>query len=224
MNISYLVTVKDELEEIKKLIPYLLSKKDEEDEIVVLQDIENPDKENEIYRYLKEIDLLSKIFSSGDLFYNNYSLNNDFASFKNYGKKQCGGDIIFQVDADEIPSSYLLENLKSILLENDEIDLFWVPRINIVKGLTDEWARKWYWNVSHCFDYKDPLINWPDYQSRIFKNKKNINWNNKVHERIFGHETETRLPAQSEFCLYHEKSLEKQILQNEHYSKIIQNE
>jgi glycosyltransferase involved in cell wall biosynthesis len=220
MKLSYLVTVKDESEEIKKLIPYLLSKKEVEDEIVVLQDIENPNKENEIYRYLMELDLLSKIFDSGDLKYFNYQLNEDFASFKNYGKSKCLGDYIFQIDADEIPSAYFLENLKTILTMNEDIELYWLPRINIVNGLTDEWVKRWGWRLSNLDEYND-IVNWPDYQSRLFKNQKNINWIGKVHEVLTGAETYSYLPAEIEYAIYHEKQIEKQIKQNEHYSRIV---
>ena len=41
MKISYAVTVCNELDEIKKLIPFLIENKQEQDEIVVLIDLKN---------------------------------------------------------------------------------------------------------------------------------------------------------------------------------------
>ena len=214
MTVSFLVTVHDELQEIKKLISYLLSKKDEEDEIIVLQDIESDKiKDDEVYKY--------GLLNTKKLLYYNYSLNNDFASFKNFGKNKCTKDWIFQIDCDEIPSSYLLENLKTILEANKDIELFWIPRTNIVKGITSEWIKKWGWRMTKLDGYNDLVNNWPDKQGRIFKNTKRICWYGSVHEIILGHETETNLPFKLEFALYHEKSLEKQIKQNEMYSKIV---
>jgi len=220
MKISYLVTVKNEFEEIKKLITYLLSKKEDEDEIVVLQDTsiteENQFVENQskVNFYLNELNKQDKIKMTTS------TLNNDFASFKNYGKSECSGNYIFQIDADEIPSSYLMENLKAILLMNENIELFWLPRINIVKGLTAEWVQRWGWRLSDIEEYKD-LVNWPDYQSRLFKNVNNIKWVGDVHEVLTGAQSVTYFLAQIEYALYHEKELDKQIKQNEHYSKII---
>jgi len=220
MKISYLVTVKNEFEEIKKLITYLLSKKEDEDEIVVLQDTsiteENQFVENQskVNFYLNELNKQDKIKMTTS------TLNNDFASFKNYGKSECSGNYIFQIDADEIPSSYLMENLKAILLMNENIELFWLPRINIVKGLTAEWVQRWGWRLSDIEEYKD-LVNWPDYQSRLFKNVNNIKWVGNVHEVLTGAQSVTYFLAQIEYALYHEKELDKQIKQNEHYSKII---
>ena len=44
------------------------------------------------------------------------------------------GDYIFHIDADEIPNEVLLKQLPQILEINDT-DLVWVPRINIVNGI-----------------------------------------------------------------------------------------
>ena len=67
------------------------------------------------------------------------------------------------------------------MLETNDVDLVWVPRVNTVKGLTDEHCVKWGWRVT-----KLGWVNYPDYQSREFKNSEDIRWHNKVHERIFG--------------------------------------
>ena len=223
MKINYLVTVKDELEEIKKLIPYLLSKKEDEDEIVVLQDYTSAGTADRIniskLQDTVQCYLITEVDRQNIKYVMDF-LNEDFATFKNYGKSECSGDYIFQIDADEIPSAYFLENLKTILAMNENIELFWLPRINIVKGLTAEWVQRWGWRLSDIEEYKD-LVNWPDYQSRLFKNVNNIKWVGDVHEVLTGAQSVTYFLAQIEYALYHEKELDKQIKQNEHYSKII---
>ena len=58
----------------------------------------------------------------------------------------CNGDYIFQIDADEIPNKEPIENLPQIL-EMNSVDVILVPRVNLVDGLTDEYIKKWNWNV-----------------------------------------------------------------------------
>ncbi|GJQ43763.1 MAG: hypothetical protein JETCAE03_32610 [Ignavibacteriaceae bacterium] len=223
MKVSYLVTVKDEIKEIQQLITQLLNNKEDEDEIVVLQDttISNElqysetDDFHRVNFYLHDLDKEQKIKMTTSV------LRNDFASFKNFGKSQCKGDYILQIDADEIVSNYLLENIKTILSMNPDIELYWLPRINIVNGLTTEWSTKWGWRLTYNENYSDPLINWPDYQSRLFKNVSNIKWVGKVHEILTGAILSTHFPAEIEYAIYHEKDIDRQIKQNEHYSKIV---
>ena len=43
---------------------------------------------------------------------------------------------------------------------------------------------------------------------------------NKVHEILTGHKTESQLPANKEFCIYHLKNIERQEKQNEFYNTI----
>ena len=70
-----------------------------------------------------------------------YPLNGDFGQFKQHLNQNCSGDWIFQLDADEDLEPTLIENLHTILEGNPEIDMFWLPRINIVNGLTPEEAN-----------------------------------------------------------------------------------
>jgi hypothetical protein len=104
--------------------------------------------------------------------------------------------------------------LPSILESNPEVDVYLVPRINTVSGLTEEHIQKWRWNV------EDDRINFPDYQWRIYRNDKSIKWINKVHERLDGFKQYTALPPEDEFCLLHPKTIEKQEKQNNFYNTL----
>jgi glycosyltransferase involved in cell wall biosynthesis len=143
-----------------------------------------------------------------------FPLNNDFASYKNELAKHCSGDYIFQVDADEIPSAELLSLLPMVLSANSQVDVYLVPRINTVSGITEEHIQKWRWNV------EGERINFPDYQWRIYKNKPEIQWVNKVHEKLDGFKVYSMLPAQDDFCLLHPKTIEKQEIQNQFYNTL----
>jgi glycosyltransferase involved in cell wall biosynthesis len=142
-----------------------------------------------------------------------YPLNGDFASFKNHLKKFCTKDYIFQIDADEYLSEELLLSLPEILELNPEVELYAVPRINTVEGLTQEHIQKWGWNVN-----ENGWVNYPDYQTRILKNIPEINWINKVHERLVGAKNTVLLPEG--YDLIHPKTIEKQEKQNQLYSTI----
>ena len=142
-------------------------------------------------------------------------MNGDFASFKNNLKSHCTKEWIFNIDADEMPSGFLLENIRDILNHNKDIDLIIVPRWNTVNGITSRHINLWGWR-------NDDLgrINWPDWQMRIYRNKENIRWKNKVHERIEGYDKYAFLPEDKDYCLFHNKSIEKQESQNNFYNTI----
>ena len=63
-------------------------------------------------------------------------------------------------------------------------------------------------------------VNWPDYQWRIYKNSDDIKWVNKVHEKLEGYKTLSHLPQDSEWCLLHHKTIEKQEKQNNYYEEL----
>ena len=148
-------------------------------------------------------------------FWRGLDFDNHFADWKNKLTEYCEGDYIFQIDADEIPNDILIESLPNILETNPDNEVYLVPRINTVLGLTNEHVSKWRWNVD-----KEGRVNWPDYQWRIWKNKSEIKWVNKVHEKLEGYKTYAALPALPALALYHPKTIGKQEKQNEYYSTL----
>jgi GT2 family glycosyltransferase len=203
MKISYAIPVCNEHAELEKLLDFLLLNIDEEDEIVVQCDDGNTTPE--VYKVLEQ-------FVPS---YIEFPLNGHFSNFKNNLKKQCTGDWIFQIDADELPTYYLIKNLKEIIKCNPTVEMFMVPRINTVKGLTKEHIEKWGWRVDN-----NGWVNFPDYQTRIIQNSPKIKWQNKVHEQIVGVSKQSALPTEEPFCLYHPKNIEKQELQNNFYNTL----
>jgi len=144
-----------------------------------------------------------------------FPLNKDFASYKNNLKNHAKGIFIFQIDADEVPNEYLITNMHDLLESNKDIDLFFVPRVNTVKGLTNEHIQKWRWNVN-----EKGWVNWPDVQTRIYRRTSEIEWEGKVHERIKGYNTMTYLPIEEDYALYHPKDIQRQEKQNALYETI----
>ncbi len=209
MKISYAITVCNEFIEIQRLLSVLLENKCQQDEIVVLVDLTKNEPTSELLEYLHRLSSNNIITLVEDRF------NNHFADWKNRLIRACKGDYIFQIDADEIPNETLLENLPLILEQNPDNEVYLVPRVNTVEGLTQEHIQKWRWNVN-----EKGWVNWPDYQWRIWKNKPEIKWRNKVHEVLEGFKTYATLPQEEEFALYHPKDIKRQEKQNNYYDTL----
>ena len=202
MTISYAVTVWNELEEIKRLLPYLIKHKRDEDEIVVRWDDSGP---IQVWNYLLTLKDV-KIFKG--------PFRRDFGRWKNNLNSSCSNDYIFQIDADEMIDEYMMRLLPQVLNQND-VDLIAVPRINTVEGLTNEHIQKWNWRVN-----EEGWVNFPDYQTRIYRNDARIRWHGQVHERIIGHQTYSTLPATKDWSLIHHKQIDRQERQNALYETI----
>ena len=209
MKISYAITVCDEFLEIQRLLSLLLNNKRRQDEIVVLVDLSKNKPTSELLRYLHELSSEDYITLIEDNF------NRHFANWKNILTKACKGDYIFQIDADEIPNEILIHNLHTILEANPNVEVYHVPRVNTVEGLTDEHIKKWGWNVD-----ENGWVNFPDFQWRLYKNKKSIQWQNKVHETLIGYNTISNLPSIEELSLYHPKTIDRQVKQNNYYDTL----
>ena len=210
MEISYGITVHNEADELNRLLEILVHKTDKEDEIVICVD-GNDEKVQEVItswvqQYGHEDMKVIKVYQR--------KLDGDFAAHKNSVIENSTGNYIFHIDADEYPHEVLLSQIKQII-EMNEVDLIWTPRVNTVDGLTQEWIQKWGWRVS-----ESEWVNYPDYQARIFRNSDEIRWAGKVHEIIQGAKTYAHLPPHEELSLYHPKTIEKQIKQNELYASI----
>ncbi len=209
MKISYAITVCNEETEIQRLVTFLLKHKELQDEIVITYDSKNGTKS--VDEYLRSHSV------NGEFNWHPFEFEGNFSDLKNHTKDMCNGDYVFHLDADEIPHETLIEQLHTILDMND-IDLVWIPRINTVDGITQEHIDKWGWKVN-----SKGWINYPDYQARVYKNVDTIHWTRRVHEYIVGTREYSHLPPYEELSLYHHKSIDKQEQQNRLYSDILEN-
>jgi glycosyltransferase involved in cell wall biosynthesis len=204
---SYATAVWNEHEELDRLLTQLLSIIDPYDEIVIQGD------QGKVTNAV--VSVLHRYKNNPQVKYIEYPLRKNFAQFKNNLFKNCEKDYIVNIDADELLSASLSEHLKAIISINPDIDMFRMPRINIVDGLTKELVNAWRWSVNSA-----GWVNWPDYQSRIIKNHLGIKWQNLVHEVLVGYKTSTEFPADPDFALIHVKSVDRQVKQNDFYSSI----
>lgn len=241
ITISYAFLACNEVKEIVKSLEIISKVKHPNDEIVVLLDKDN---------YKEEL-LGHLACFTNNVYYN--SLNSNFANQKNELIKKCSKEYILNLDADEYIQENDLKLLYAILEKNPGIDLFNFPRINTVKGITQNHLNAWGWNISknenltetldlresYDFNIKEyikllesynyiiskskdeiyyhmPVINYPDYQGRLWKNNDRIKWYGNVHERLRGYFKVSNIPVH----IMHHKNIRKQEFQNKFYEEI----
>ena len=206
MKISYGITVHNESNELNTLLEILVNNIDEEDEIIICDDYSD--------RKTKDVIEHCDLHSSDTKSIKTYQrkLDGNFSDQKNSVIEQSSGDYIFHIDADEYPHDTLLAQLKQILEIND-VDLLWIPRVNTIEGMKQEHINKWGWRISEL-----GWVNYPDYQSRVFRNREDIRWTRPLHEYITGCDTYSHLPPHEALSLYHPKTIQRQEEQNLFYN------
>jgi len=211
MGISFAITAYNEHEELDILLKQIIKILKTDDEIVIQLD------NKATVEVLTLVDNFIKKYTDDFLIKKcHFDLNKDFASFKNNLKSYCAKDWVFQIDADETLSETFCRVLHEVLETNQEIDLIAIPRVNIVEGLEKKDVIEWRWQLN-----EHGWVNWPDNQHRIFRNKPEIKWINKVHEQVVGWKTYAELPADDDsYALYHVKKIDRQRQQNLFYSTI----
>lgn len=212
VSISYGILVCSEHWELDRLLSLLIPYVRPEDEIVVLVDSQKAT--------CKVYDTLA---CYPQVIYQDGYFTGNFAAWRNLLTTFCSKDWIFQIDADEFVSPYLIQDLPYILDSEKnggvEMDGLIVPRMNTVQGITEKDIRKWGWHME-----PNGRINWPDFQTRIFKNNGKVCFHGKVHERlgpvVEGTELKfSKVPPQMQntWVLFHPKSIERQRKQNALY-------
>ena len=107
------------------------------------------------------------------------------------------------IDADETYDPIFWNQLPWYIrdAEGRDVDCINVPRINIVHGLTPEFAEENSWNISY-FNW----VNYPDYQQRVFKS--HCKFAGRTHERIINVKKDAALVG---VHCKHPKTLDRQI-------------
>lgn len=209
-KVSYAILACNEAVELKKLLTQLTEHIHKDDEIVILTDADNTT--NEVLHIIDNMKQSSKCNIVSD----SRPLAKDFAGQKNHLNTLCSGAYIFNIDADELVYNVgFLSNIHDFIEGNSNTDVFWVPRVNVVNGITDDHIKQWRWVVND-----KGWINWPDYQMRLYRNTPAIKWVNPVHEVLTGYVTYGRIPLDPDFALLHVKDIDRQEKQNQFYSTI----
>ena len=193
MKLTYTIQVCNESRELFSLLNFLSKTIDEEDEINVVVDSNNvTDKVESVLDTFKDrINIFKRPF---DEFHTNAQFHIEKAT----------GEYIFGVDADEMPQEMLIKSIKNII-EQSGAEIITIPRINIHPGATREFIEQSKFNVNEV-----GFINWPDYQTRIYKKCDHIKWTDELHTKLTGTDKIVGLQADPKLALWHIKSIEKQ--------------
>jgi len=209
MVISYAICSHNETDYLYDLLNQLIRAKPYE--IVILDDFSSDDLLAAYFMKIKQENSFVKI--------KYHPHNGNFSEQKNLLTECCSGDWIVNLDADEFITDELIANIPVVLEENPEVEAYWMPRVNIVKGMTDEHIQMYGWKITELMGQK--LINWPDPQMRIYKRSPEIRWVGKVHERLTGFKKFGAFPMELPYAICHYKTIDRQMKQNEMYSTLI---
>jgi len=133
-KLTYLIGACSEHIELKHLLNTLKTRDTDNTEIKLVLDKPTQQVKDIAFSYLNTSDI------------HFHEVNNDFSKHKNYMNAKCKGEFIFNIDADEYPNKYLHENILDIIKEN--VDLIWIPRINVVNGITLQHLKAWNWQIT----------------------------------------------------------------------------
>lgn len=204
--ISFVILCHNEGDYLKKVIPNIELYLRDGDEIIIVDDM-STEKET--------VDYLSSIKHTVV----KHALNGNFSEHRNYAHQFCKNGYVFMIDADEVMSDVLGENIHDIVLANPDTELFLIPRLNVVEGMNLDDVRKWGWRVTKEDGFDEEVINYPDYQWRLYKKIPEIQWKGRLHERPSGHKTMGTIPANPLLSLIHRKTIERQTKQNTFYNQ-----
>lgn len=97
----------------------------------------------------------------------NCTFHNDFSEIRNFGISKATGEWILVLDSDEELSNEARKRIRT-LAANDDIDGYWFRRKTYISDTT---------YLKHGLFY-------PDYQLRLFRNKKKYAYHGRVHEEL----------------------------------------
>lgn len=194
--VTYGVTVCNEATELRTLLEVLVDSIIHSDEIVVQAD------SSKVTREVLDVIEQFKPY----IRFTRAPFENNFAQFKNTLGDAARGKFIFQIDADEVPTGTLIEKVYILT----HADLVYIPRVNIMLGMTDAAMKL------HSFHLNEAgFINYPDMQGRFYK--KGLQWVGSVHEKVSGADKISQVPPDPKLSLWHVKTVRKSRAQKEFY-------
>ncbi len=244
MTLSYLVTCHNEESSLDKLLSVLVENKEDDHDIVLIDDFsDNPKTINIINKYRDSITWHTRKLNRNYGAQKNFgieSCNGDWIF-------QIDADEYPTIELINNINSILDANIDNEVLWVPRLNIFhgvddsdirqwgWTvtkfPQVvneKSIKNNSSEYAflKNNKFIVSELkgsnndvnIKYNIPLINVPDYQSRIFKNLDHIRYKRRLHEKVEGFKSYAFIPPQPDIALIHEKSIETQRATNLRYN------
>ena len=116
ISISYAILTHNQGVKLENLLKNLIVNIDPEDQIVIVDDYSDD-------QYTKQV-LKKYGYVTGVVKLRYRSLNNNFGSQKNFLFDMCQGQYIFNLDADQNIQIQLIKNIKEVLKQNNDVQLF----------------------------------------------------------------------------------------------------
>jgi len=204
INLSIAITVHNEGEMLQQCINSFKHQRIDGDEVIILDDFSD---DMDTRKILDRNEVGARVIQN--------KFMGNFADHKNFLNGLCKNPWILQLDADEETPEGFLSILRDVIETNEGVDAFRIARINTVEGITANHIHKWQWRIND-----EGWINWPDYQTRLYRNDSNIKWVCKVHEQLVGTKAYSILPMDPQLALIHRKTIDRQEKQNELYDRI----
>lgn len=250
MFLSYLITTHNEEDSLDELLSLLKKYKSDDQEIVILDDFSTNKRTHEIFEKYKDIvevhtHLLNlnygehknygKSLCKGDWIFQidadelvSELLLKNITAILNSNDSN---DLLWVprinyfdgiTDEDIIKWGWFVSSLEDLILTrtfkfNDPYYNF-LKKHMIIKSTTvnDDFT--------HTVLFHKPIVNFPDYQGRIYKNKDCIKYERKLHEQIVGYTSHTfidyNINPSGRLVLYHNKSIEVQRQTNQYYQTL----
>lgn len=207
MNIDYNITVCVEYDDLYCLLTYLNKLKQNDDVIHVIIDSAQPDRKltEAITAMVWKLGGIPRLYPF-DTFEKNYT----------YAQSFWHNDLVFGICPDELPSPFLMFNLRKPFEQDPELDMMAIPRMNIFTDLTPEKSEVMYvGDRPKNFLLQEPINEygwhaWPDYQCRLQRNLPEIRYGTNTHQGIIGYKKVGYFPADPAFALLHSKTVEHQ--------------
>lgn len=212
--ITHTVSVCDEIDDIKELVPYLSNYLPGNDTILIVVDSKRVT--DEVLEYVNSLDF-QKVYYPLDI----NRINEQFQAVK----LQCKSEYMHVVCADERPSRFVLENMRQII--NGVSDAFAFPRINLYSDLTPETSEAMYIGsrpknyLLTCPRNERGWICWPDYQFRLFKVTSTLRHGDGMHDGIVGFYRPMFLPEDEKYAIMHIKTVAHQSKVNKVYDGLL---
>lgn len=214
MKVTYGIGCCNEIEELKRLLPFILQHKQEQDEVVVQWDSSGGTQE--VVDYVTSFD--NVVFAEDNL---RDDEGPDFAAFKNRLLDRSTGDWHFQIDADEVPSVGIMQILHDFLA-NADADLVGMARADIIVCDSQETFNKMNqvcnFRPKQWLEGYGMLLN-VGTQRRLIKVGSDIRWAPRLHEQPKHEKKMDRLPFDGtmRYVLHHDKTPERQHKQHWFY-------
>lgn len=214
MKLSYCICTHNEGDYVGSLLELICKNLVGDDEIIVVDDYSD---DNKTLSYLK-------MFSDHIKSYQHH-LNGDFSAHKNFAASMCTGDAIFSIDADEYFSGDKISRLRDLtekMIMTGRNDVIILPRINMLDRMDEHFIATHKITSVIIEGEEKKIINYPDWQIRIWSNKSGLRFSGIVHETLSGY----KKPFYCDdigFAIEHIKTFDRQMKQDELYRGLISN-